>query len=76
MKLKKMNNTLRKTEQNKPEKTAECVLSVLTPGLCFDFHPSVSCSRISVSYWLLICQLTHSMFLFVAPCSYRTPTSI
>ncbi|XP_032421476.1 WD repeat-containing protein 78 isoform X1 [Xiphophorus hellerii] len=40
MKLKKMNNTLRKTEQNKPEKTAECVLSVLTPGLCFDFHPS------------------------------------
>uniref|UniRef100_A0A3B5LH66 Dynein axonemal intermediate chain 4 n=1 Tax=Xiphophorus couchianus TaxID=32473 RepID=A0A3B5LH66_9TELE len=42
MKLKKMNNTLRKTEQNKPEKTAECVLSVLTPGLCFDFHPSDS----------------------------------
>uniref|UniRef100_A0A3Q2P1V0 Dynein axonemal intermediate chain 4 n=1 Tax=Fundulus heteroclitus TaxID=8078 RepID=A0A3Q2P1V0_FUNHE len=38
MKLKRSNNTQRKTGQ-KPEKMAECGLSALTPGLCFDFHP-------------------------------------
>ncbi|KAM4728041.1 dynein axonemal intermediate chain 4 isoform 2-T2 [Anableps anableps] len=42
MKLKRINNTLRRAEQKKSEKTAESVLSVLTPGLCFDFHPTDS----------------------------------
>ncbi|MED6279186.1 hypothetical protein CHARACLAT_031905, partial [Characodon lateralis] len=42
MKLKRINNTQRMAEQNKQEKTAECVLSALTPGLCFDFHPTDS----------------------------------
>ena len=28
---------------NKTEEKAKSVPSALTPGLCFDFHPTVSC---------------------------------
>ncbi|XP_062285113.1 dynein axonemal intermediate chain 4 [Scomber scombrus] len=42
MKLKKIHNTKKKTGGTKTEKNTESVLSALTPGLCFDFHPTDS----------------------------------
>ncbi|XP_076600849.1 dynein axonemal intermediate chain 4 [Chaetodon auriga] len=42
MKLKKIQNTKKKAGGNKTENKTESVLSALTPGLCFDFHPTDS----------------------------------
>ncbi|KAM9323067.1 dynein axonemal intermediate chain 4 [Pholidichthys leucotaenia] len=40
MKLKKIHNAKRKAGGNKTAKTTESVPLALTPGLCFDFHPT------------------------------------
>lgn len=45
MKLKRFLHTKKKAAGNKTEQKTESVLSALTPGLCFDFHPTVSCSQ-------------------------------
>lgn len=42
MKLKKIHNTKKRAGGTETEKKTESVLSALTPGLCFDFHPTVS----------------------------------
>ncbi|XP_040911473.1 dynein intermediate chain 4, axonemal-like [Toxotes jaculatrix] len=42
MKLKRIHNTKKKAGRNNTEKKTESVLSALTPGLCFDFHPTDS----------------------------------
>ncbi|KAM7378746.1 hypothetical protein PAMP_004345 [Pampus punctatissimus] len=42
MKLKRIHNTKKKAGGNKTEKSTESLLSALTPGLCFDFHPTDS----------------------------------
>ncbi|XP_026229533.1 WD repeat-containing protein 78, partial [Anabas testudineus] len=39
MKIKRIHNTKKKGGGNNTEKKTESVLSALTPGLCFDFHP-------------------------------------
>ncbi|XP_041805802.1 dynein intermediate chain 4, axonemal [Chelmon rostratus] len=43
MKLKKIRNPKKKAGGNKTENKTDSVLSALTPGLCLDFHPTVSC---------------------------------
>ncbi|XP_037537903.1 dynein axonemal intermediate chain 4 [Nematolebias whitei] len=40
MELKRINQTKRKDGVNTTETTTGCVFSALTPGLCFDFHPT------------------------------------
>ncbi|XP_067385458.1 dynein axonemal intermediate chain 4 isoform X2 [Channa argus] len=42
MKLKRIRNTTKKPGHNNTTKKTECVLPALTPGLCFDFHPTNS----------------------------------
>ncbi|XP_044223552.1 dynein axonemal intermediate chain 4-like [Thunnus albacares] len=42
MKLKRIHNTKKKAGGTKTEKNTESILSALTPGLCFDFHPTDS----------------------------------
>ncbi|XP_047444353.1 dynein axonemal intermediate chain 4 isoform X2 [Mugil cephalus] len=42
MKIKRIHNPKKKAGEKKTEKTTESVLSALTPGLCFDFHPTDS----------------------------------
>ncbi|KAL7387061.1 hypothetical protein ABVT39_017776 [Epinephelus coioides] len=42
MKLKRIHDTKKRTGGTKTEKKAESVQSALTPGLCFDFHPTDS----------------------------------
>ncbi|KAM7401377.1 hypothetical protein PAMA_005526 [Pampus argenteus] len=42
MKLKRIHNTKKKAGGNKTEISTESLLSALTPGLCFDFHPTDS----------------------------------
>ncbi|KAM9349995.1 dynein axonemal intermediate chain 4 [Symphorus nematophorus] len=42
MKLKKMRNSKKKAGGNETEQKIESVLTALTPGLCFDFHPTDS----------------------------------
>ncbi|XP_069571998.1 dynein axonemal intermediate chain 4 [Brachyistius frenatus] len=42
MKIKRIDNTKRKAGVNTTEKMTESVLSALSPGLCFDFHPKDS----------------------------------
>uniref|UniRef100_A0A4W6ER68 Dynein axonemal intermediate chain 4 n=1 Tax=Lates calcarifer TaxID=8187 RepID=A0A4W6ER68_LATCA len=42
MKLKRIHNAKKKAGGNNTEKKSESVLSALTPGLCFDFHPTDS----------------------------------
>lgn len=45
MKLKRILHTKKKASENKTEEKTESVMSALTPGLCFDFHPTVSCEQ-------------------------------
>nr|CAG5954931.1 unnamed protein product [Menidia menidia]CAG5955483.1 unnamed protein product [Menidia menidia] len=40
MKLDKISNTKRKSGGNKTKETRKKILSAVTPGLCFDFHPT------------------------------------
>ncbi|XP_049930748.1 dynein axonemal intermediate chain 4 isoform X1 [Epinephelus moara] len=42
MKLKRIHDTKKRTGGTKTEKKTESVQSALTPGLCFDFHPTDS----------------------------------
>lgn len=42
MKLKRIIHKKKKAAGNKTEEKTQSVMSALTPGLCFDFHPTVS----------------------------------
>lgn len=61
MKLKKIHNTKKKGGGNKTEKKTESVLSALTAGLCFDFHPTVR-----LWHGLVVCSQSD----FVCDCLY------
>ena len=60
MKLKKIHNSKKKTGGTKTEKNTESVLSALTPGLCFDFHPTVSWQYKWVDHVLVVVKLDFS----------------
>lgn len=59
-------NTPEMDKQNQPETEEGYLLSMFTSGLYFDFHPTVSCSRICRRNCRIICHLYFSQRLLVS----------
>lgn len=58
MQLKRIHNTKKKGGGKKTERKTESVLSALTPGLCFDFHPAVSLCSSALGLYFCVTACT------------------